>query len=169
MSVEEIELDLAAARQAFLALRGLWFVTQMLPRLDMQDRFGPNVANNVRSGLELTTDGAGCRRERTAAGYGTGSGSCSTTFDHLLTPCVAVPPFPVEQNYPDSIARQADEDLHRLDRADLRAEPHGAAGGVRAGGTGFERHAGRIADRWKAVWRGGCSGACLQWSSACGR
>ena len=27
-----------------------------------------------------------------------------TRFDHLLTPCVAVPPFPVEQNYPDSIA-----------------------------------------------------------------
>jgi amidase len=25
-------------------------------------------------------------------------------YDHLLTPCVAVPPFGVEQNYPDSIA-----------------------------------------------------------------
>ena len=25
-------------------------------------------------------------------------------FDHLLTPCMAVPPFPVEQNYPDAIA-----------------------------------------------------------------
>ena len=25
-------------------------------------------------------------------------------FDHLLTPCMAVSPFPVEQNYPDSIA-----------------------------------------------------------------
>jgi amidase len=25
-------------------------------------------------------------------------------YDHLLTPCVAVPPFPVEQNYPDMIA-----------------------------------------------------------------
>lgn len=25
-------------------------------------------------------------------------------FDHLLTPCMAVPPFPVEQNYPDTIA-----------------------------------------------------------------
>src|SRR5207244_10722211 len=25
-------------------------------------------------------------------------------FDYLLTPCMAVPPFPVEQNYPDNIA-----------------------------------------------------------------
>jgi amidase len=27
-----------------------------------------------------------------------------TRFDQLVTPCMAVPPFPVEQNYPDSIA-----------------------------------------------------------------
>ncbi len=27
-----------------------------------------------------------------------------TSYDYLLTPCMAVPPFPVEQNYPDSIA-----------------------------------------------------------------
>ena len=27
-------------------------------------------------------------------------------FDHIVTPCMAVPPFPVEQNYPASIAGQ---------------------------------------------------------------
>src|SRR5687767_6371991 len=53
--VEEIRLDLSDARTAFLALRGLWFVTQMFPRLDMQDRFGTNVGNNVRSGLQVTS------------------------------------------------------------------------------------------------------------------
>jgi amidase len=26
------------------------------------------------------------------------------TFDHLLTPCVAIPPFPAEQDYPETIA-----------------------------------------------------------------
>jgi amidase len=26
------------------------------------------------------------------------------TFDHLLTPCMAVAPFPVEQNYPETVA-----------------------------------------------------------------
>ncbi len=38
--VEEIQLDLSAARPAFLSLRGLWFVTHMYSRLDKQDRFG---------------------------------------------------------------------------------------------------------------------------------
>jgi amidase len=101
--VEEIQLDLSAARPAFLSLRGLWFVTQMFSRLDMQDRFGPNVGNNVRSGLEVTSrEIAAAESYRNHLWH-----QCRTFFneyDHLLTPCVAVPPFPVEQNYPDTIA-----------------------------------------------------------------
>jgi amidase len=101
--VEEIQLDLYAARPAFLSLRGLWFVSQMFLRLDMQDRFGPNVGNNVRSGLEVTA------RDLAAAETYRGqlwhqSRKLFDEYDHLLTPCVAVPPFPVEQNYPDTIA-----------------------------------------------------------------
>ena len=103
VSVEEIDLDLSAAKPAFMALRGLWFVTQMFTRLDMQERFGPNVGSNVRSGLEVTT------KELAAAEHYRGRlflQFCElfSKYDHLLTPCVAVPPFPVEQNYPDSIA-----------------------------------------------------------------
>ena len=101
--VEEVALDLSAARPAFLSLRGLWFVTQMFSRLHMQDRFGPNVGNNVRSGLEVTS------REIAAAEAYRGHlwhqfRQFFNEYDHLLTPCVAVPPFPVEQNYPDTIA-----------------------------------------------------------------
>ena len=103
VSVEEIDLDLSAAKPAFLSLRGLWFVTHMFPRLDQQDRFGPNVANNVRSGLDVTSkeiavaeNYRGHLWHRFRKFFG--------EYDHLLTPCVAVPPFPVEQNYPDSIA-----------------------------------------------------------------
>ena len=101
--VEEIELDLSEGRPAFLSLRGLWFVTQMFSRLDMQDRFGPNVGNNVRSGLEVTS------KEIAAAEAYRGRlwhqfRQFFNDYDHLLTPCVAVPPFPVEQNYPDTIA-----------------------------------------------------------------
>jgi amidase len=101
--VEEIDLDLSAARPAFIALRGQWFVTHMFSRLDKQDRFGPNVANNVNSGLEVTT------KELAAAENYRGRlflQFCDLfgKYDHLLTPCVAVPPFPVEQNYPDAIA-----------------------------------------------------------------
>jgi amidase len=102
-AVEEIDLDLSAARSEFLAIRGLWFVAQMYPRLDKKDRFGTNVGNNVRSGLDVTTTELAaaetCRNElwhRFREFF--------TRYDHLVTPCMAVPPFPVEQNYPDSIA-----------------------------------------------------------------
>lgn len=102
-SVEEIQLDLSAARPAFLSLRGLWFVTQMFLRLDMQERFGPNVANNVRSGLELTSaEIAAAEAYRSHLWHH--FRQFFNEYDHLLTPCVAVPPFPVEQNYPDTIA-----------------------------------------------------------------
>ena len=75
----------------------------MYSRLDKQDRFGPNVANNVRSGLEVTS-------KEIAAAEAYRADLCRqirqlfNEYDHLLTPCVAVPPFPVEQNFPDTIA-----------------------------------------------------------------
>jgi amidase len=75
----------------------------MFPRLDKQDRFGTNVGNNVRSGLQVTTkdlaaaeDFRGQLWQQFRDFFG--------KFDYLLTPCMAVPPFPVEQNYPDNIA-----------------------------------------------------------------
>jgi amidase len=101
--VEEYALDLAFARPAFLALRGLWFVTQLHSRLHERERFGPNVASNVRMGLQVTTEqlaAAEQARNRLWA-------LCRDLFtraDCLLTPCMAVPPFPVEQNYPDTVA-----------------------------------------------------------------
>ncbi len=60
-------------------------------------------ANNVRSGLEVTS------KEIAAAENYRGHlwhqfRQFFAEYDHLLTPCVAVPPFPVEQNYPDTIA-----------------------------------------------------------------
>jgi amidase len=102
-TVEEIDLDLSAARPAFLALRGLWFVTHMAPRLDQAHRFGPNVANNLRAGLETSVrDLAAAEQERGRIWHR--FRELFARFDHLVTPCMAVPPFPVEQNYPDSIA-----------------------------------------------------------------
>ena len=102
-AVEEIDLDLSAARPAFLALRGLWFVTHMAPRLDRSDRFGPNVANNVRAGLETSTRAlADAEQERGRIWQR--FRELFSRFDYIISPCMAVPPFPVEQNYPDSIA-----------------------------------------------------------------
>ena len=103
VNVEEIDLDLSFARQAFLSLRGLWFVAQLFPRLDKLDRFGSNVAGNIRSGLATTTHDLGvAEAARTRIWHL--FRDLFRTFDHLLTPCMAVPPFPVEQNYPETEA-----------------------------------------------------------------
>ncbi len=102
-TIDIIDLDLSQGRQAFLPLRGEWFVTQMFTRLEHQERFGSNVAGNIRAGLAATT------RDLAAAEDFRGRlwhrfRELFSRFDHLLTPCMAVPPFPVEQNYPDTIA-----------------------------------------------------------------
>jgi amidase len=75
----------------------------MYSRLDRQDQFGPNVGNNVRSGLEVTSKEIAAA-EAYRADLGRQCRQLFNEYDHLLTPCVAVPPFPVEQNFPDTIA-----------------------------------------------------------------
>lgn len=102
-AVEAIELDLSWAFAPFLALRGHWMVNHQFTRLDRTDEFGMNVAANVRAGLEFTT------RQLAEAEDARGRlwhvfRNLFGRYDHLLTPCMAVPPFPVEQNYPDAIA-----------------------------------------------------------------
>ena len=105
IEVEEVDLDFAYARPAFLAIRGLWFVAHMHPRLDQLARFGLNVSANLQSGLQTTTlDLADAEAARGRLWH-----QCRdllSRFDHLLTPCTAVAPFPVEQSYPDYVAGQ---------------------------------------------------------------
>ncbi len=104
--VEEVALDLAFARDAFLALRGLWFVTWMRDRLDRLDAFGVNVRNNTRAGLETTTlDLAAAEKARARVWHLLRD--LFRRVDHLVTPAMAVPPFPVEQNYPETVAGRA--------------------------------------------------------------
>ena len=100
--VEVIELDLAYARKAFLALRGLWFVSMLHPHLDKLDRFGANVANNLRAGLGTTVEELGAAeqaRRRIREDFR----ALFRRFDHLLTPTMAVPPFPVVENFPRTV------------------------------------------------------------------
>ena len=101
-AVDEIELDLSYGRPAFLALRGLWFVSQLHPHLDKVEHFGPNVANNVRAGLATTVESLGAaegarRRiwEQFRAFY--------RDYDLLVTPTMAVAPFTVEENFPQTV------------------------------------------------------------------
>ena len=102
-SIEEIEFDLSWSREAFLALRGHWFVTMMFSRLDRIDEFGVNVRNNTRSGLEVSMFDL-ARAEAARGRMWDQFRRLFDTTDVLLTPTMAVPPFPVEQNYPDTIA-----------------------------------------------------------------
>jgi amidase len=103
--VEESDLAIGEARPAFLALRGYWFVAQMYTRLQLLDEFGTNVARNIRAGLE-TTASQFAAAERTRTEVWRTFREVFSRYDFLVTPCMAVPPFPVEQNYPDSIAGQ---------------------------------------------------------------
>jgi amidase len=108
VEVEEIALDLSFGRPAFLALRGLWFVAQMYSRLHLVDRFGSNVAGNIRSGLAVTTRELGAA-ERARGEIWHTLAELFERFDFLLTPCMAVPPFPVERNFPETIGGKAME------------------------------------------------------------
>jgi amidase len=105
VAAEDIELDLSYGREAFLALRGLWFLAHLHDGLDRLEEYGVNVANNIRAGLEVTAlqlaDAERARRRMRE--------ELSTLFEAyaaLLTPCMAVPPFPVDQNYPETIDGQ---------------------------------------------------------------
>jgi len=102
-SVEEVELDFAKARDAFLSLRGYWFVAHMYERLGHIEEFGINVRNNTKAGLTGSALDLG-RAERVRSELWHRFRTFFDSFDHLLTPTMCVPPFPVEQNYPDTVA-----------------------------------------------------------------
>ena len=101
--VEEINFDLSYARAAFLTLRGYWMVVQQHARLQRCSEFGDNLRNNVEVGLETTTmEFAAAEQVRGRVWEQLRQLFCR--FDHLLTPTMAISPFAVEQNYPETIA-----------------------------------------------------------------
>ena len=102
-TVEEVKFDLSFARDAFLALRGEWFVAWMYDKLEQMEGFGINVRNNTKSGLEANPRDVGAAhhvRGRVWRKFREFFGK----YDHLLTPTMCVSPFPVEQNYPETVA-----------------------------------------------------------------
>jgi amidase len=75
----------------------------MQRRLDRLDRLGPNVRTNTESGLAAAAADLGAAEAARGRVWETFR-DLFGRFDHLLTPCMAVPPFPVEQSWPESIA-----------------------------------------------------------------
>ena len=103
LDAETVDLDLSEGRDAFLALRGLWFVSWMQERLDRIEEFGVNVRTNTKAGLAGTVPEV-ARAEAVRGRIWHRFREFFERYDHLLTPTMAVPPFPVEQNYPETVA-----------------------------------------------------------------
>ncbi len=100
--VDEIDLDLSEERAAFLALRALWMVNQHHGRLEHLAELGDNVRGNIEAGLRLEPERLGAAaqmrsrlRERFRELF--------ERYDVLATPSMSVSPFPVTENYPDTV------------------------------------------------------------------
>lgn len=100
--VEIVEMDLSYAWEPFQTLRGYWMLGHHLKHLDVLDELGENLAGNIRAGLEVTGRHLGEAEEARTRLWRTFRGFFAD-HDFLLTPCMAVPPFPVDQSYPETI------------------------------------------------------------------
>ena len=102
IDVVEVDLDLSYGFDAALSLRGYWMVAHQYGHLDRRDELGVNVRANTEAGLATRVEALGAA-EQARGRIWEDFRRLFETYDHLLTPCMAVPPFPVEQNYPDTI------------------------------------------------------------------
>lgn len=100
--VEEVSLDLSDGRDAFLALRGQFMMNHHLDKLDRLEEIGPNLRGNIEQGLKVTSLDL-AKAERKRAEIFARLENIWSRYDLLLTPCMPIEPFPVEQNYPSSI------------------------------------------------------------------
>ena len=97
-----VDVDLSAGRQAFLPLRAQHILGSNLDLAGQTDALGPNIGGNIRLGLEQAARDI-ADAEAVRAGLWRRMTAFFSDFDVLLTPCTAVPPFPVEQNHPTTI------------------------------------------------------------------
>ena len=102
VEVDQIDLDLSTGFDTFLTLRGRWMIKHHAALLDRLDQLGPNLAGNIRAGLALRP-GELEAAERAREELQRQVHGVFERYDHVLTPCVPVPPFPVEQDYPETI------------------------------------------------------------------
>lgn len=101
--VEDIELDLSFAWSPFLAIRGYWMVASHHHHINKKDHFGSNLKGNIEAGLRLAMEKMGSA-EQLRSKLWMRFYEFFQKYDYLLTPCMAVPPFPVDHNYPETIA-----------------------------------------------------------------
>lgn len=103
VTVEEIKLDLSFGWKPYLDLRCYWMVAHHHHHLDKVEQFGDNLKTNIERGLKVTTEELGAAEQARGKMWKLFQ-DFFQKYDYLLTPCMAVPPFPVEQDYPETIA-----------------------------------------------------------------
>jgi len=103
IKVDESRFSLADGRDPYLVLRGQWMVSQYFDYLHKLDQLGANLKVNIEYGLKLTTKDLAAA-EHVRAQLWNRCRALFHDFDLLLTPTVPIPPFPIEQNYPQMIA-----------------------------------------------------------------
>lgn len=102
VEVDEVDLDLSYGFEAALSIRGYWMVAHQYGHLDRLDELGVNVRANTEAGLAMSVEALGAAEEARGRIW-EDFRLLFQTYDHLITPCMAVPPFPVEQNFPETI------------------------------------------------------------------
>src|SRR3989475_10004515 len=78
-------------------------VDQFFPVRARLRGWGAIVAGSLRVGLDTTSRALGAAEAARGRMWHLFR-ELFGKFDHLLTPCMAVPPFPVDQNYPETVA-----------------------------------------------------------------
>lgn len=104
--VEQAEPDFSGVRQVIHVTRGARMVALHGEKLEKwRAQMNPNLVWNIEQGLSLTVQQiAGAEKERSAIYHR--SRQFLENYDLLLTPTVAVPPFPIEEDYPKEINGQ---------------------------------------------------------------
>jgi len=102
-AVEEAEPDMQGVREIIYVTRSLRMLANHADKLaKWREKMNPNLVWNIEQGFTLTPQRiAEAEKERT--NLYRRIREFFTRFDLLLTPTVAVPPFPVEMSYPEEI------------------------------------------------------------------
>jgi Asp-tRNAAsn/Glu-tRNAGln amidotransferase A subunit and related amidases len=105
--VEQVDLDLSDAEDAFRTYRAWWYALRFGDLLaEHRDLLAPNVVWNIEAGLKITGEDL-ARAERLRSGLFRRMTGFFAEYDFLVCPVSQVPPFPVEQPYVTEIAGRA--------------------------------------------------------------
>lgn len=101
-AVADHPLDLSDGPDSFTTLRGQWMVNKYRPYLDRLDQLDENLAGNIEKGLGQTPEMI-ASAEAARADLWSRIAAFFETAAILLTPSAPITPFPVGQNYPETI------------------------------------------------------------------